>query len=644
MKKTILFFALFFCEKMIAQTPLSDAWALRENFVKTDKEGEYRLKWKDSASMSNTIEILMKYNASNIQTTNQLEKIFEENPILLIEKIPQSAFRFDPTATFKMTSQRLPGAPGLGVTNLADGLAKFLVKRTKEELTLAFFSKFRTSLRKYPEFEITFPSTFDLMVLLDGEIYNYNSYLDGLRTAFIKDMKVLPTNLQSLVRTRASAENVGLTLALEDLLSIGQAFVDERRPYEIFQFMASESAAIQQKNRVDSIKNDNVRRQVRDLASSLRLTNLLSESLRNQTGQTLWFDQKEAMTMLSDDRVRHIFLGLMWQNAAQIEFSDGTLFRTEIAKMSGKITKFEVFLAEIKAFLGEATTVENTLKTAQHDLQNTAETGIVYDEVDRYFNTFVKLMNVGFRIYRKVEKPENAQDLTRQFVRSMKWVKELYFDVRQAHFTSAIADASFLLTEIYGEKWSARQSFMRYGNFMATVSEAKSSDEMAAAIESFAYPAGSSRLKKHSEVSLGLNAYPGLGLRIDPTGSDNSAKSSFFIPASVGFTANAGFARIGSLSIYLPIIDIGALFAFRFKDGETSIQPKLVWENIISPGGYLVYGFGRDLPISVGVGGQVAPSLKKVLPDGSVLFDNRREFRPNIFLSMDIPITHFYTK
>ena len=47
----------------------------------------------------------------------------------------------------------------LDVTAFADGLAQFLVERTKEELNEAFFRKFRAYLDNYPEFKVLFPNT-----------------------------------------------------------------------------------------------------------------------------------------------------------------------------------------------------------------------------------------------------------------------------------------------------------------------------------------------------------------------------------------------------------------------------------------------------------------------------------------------------
>ena len=62
----------------------------------------------------------------------------------------------------KGTSQIIPKIEGLqDVTSFVDGFAKFLVKRTKEELSIAFFNHFVSEIEK-PEnkdFRQLFPST-----------------------------------------------------------------------------------------------------------------------------------------------------------------------------------------------------------------------------------------------------------------------------------------------------------------------------------------------------------------------------------------------------------------------------------------------------------------------------------------------------
>jgi hypothetical protein len=476
-----------------------------------------------------------------------------------------------------------------------------------------------------------------MMVLLDAQIFNFNQYLDGLRTAYLKDLEILPASLQNLVREKENAENAGLLIVFDDFLTVFDDFSENPNAFGVIDFLASDEAAMQNSLRVGKIAQKDDRKTVEDLAGSFRLLQFLIDNLTTSSGI---YSKKTAVELLRDDRIRHIFLGLLWHRAEKITFSNGFNLRSELEKMRGKLAQFESFLEEIKSILGAA----NDLKEAGVNFNyrsSGVENSANYAEIDRYFTGLTNIINIGFRFYLRYENSENAKERIIKFAKLMRWTKDLYFDIRQKKYTAAVADASFLLIEVYGKEWAAREDFIRYGNFMATVSEARTSDEVAAAIDAFALPPGSSRLKKNTQTSLGLNSYPGLGLRAQPA-SDGG--NSFFVPASMGFSANKGLQNLGSLSFYVPVIDVGALFAFRFKDDQTTVQPNIEWENILSPGGYLVYGFGRDIPVSVGLGGQAAPTLKKILPDGSTVFDKKRVFRPNLFLTMDIPITHFYSK
>jgi len=59
-----------------------------------------------------------------------------------------------------LSSLSLSSIGGLDVTNIADGLAKFLVKRTKQELTMAFFQNLKISLITIKILQHYFPNFF----------------------------------------------------------------------------------------------------------------------------------------------------------------------------------------------------------------------------------------------------------------------------------------------------------------------------------------------------------------------------------------------------------------------------------------------------------------------------------------------------
>ncbi len=104
----------------------------------------------------------------------------------------------------KIADSELVGVPtgggsglfGLNVTNFADGLAKFLIERGKQELSMAFFDKMKEEFKKYPELKTLFPLTFEIL----EEIENHNilTLLQELRDAFAKDLLNGPSNVLAL--------------------------------------------------------------------------------------------------------------------------------------------------------------------------------------------------------------------------------------------------------------------------------------------------------------------------------------------------------------------------------------------------------------------------------------------------------------
>jgi hypothetical protein len=83
--------------------------------------------------------------------------------------------------TTELQQQTMHVIGGLNVTNLADGLAKFIVERAKTELNIAFFNRFKKELDNQKELQILFPQTRLVLRAIDAEIYNYSVYLETLK-------------------------------------------------------------------------------------------------------------------------------------------------------------------------------------------------------------------------------------------------------------------------------------------------------------------------------------------------------------------------------------------------------------------------------------------------------------------------------
>jgi hypothetical protein len=178
---------------------------------------------------------------------------------------------------------------------------------------------------------------------------------------------------------------------------------------------------------------------------------------------------------------------------------------------------------------------------------------------------------------------------------------------------------------------------LKYGTFAATIAKADNSDDVQKAIETIALPAGSSRVKRESIVNISLNAYCGLfgGRNI----GSKVAYNSFGITAPVGIATSFGINHF-SYSLFVSLIDLGAITAFRFKNDTTTVS-KILLKDIVSPGLFVSWGL-RNCPISINAGCQLTPLLSSV--SSSVNGSESRMFRFTIGLCVDIPVLNLYNR
>lgn len=192
-----------------------------------------------------------------------------------------------------------------------------------------------------------------------------------------------------------------------------------------------------------------------------------------------------------------------------------------------------------------------------------------------------------------------------------------------------------------------RNQIITYGNLMAGVVAAETPDDIGAVLQAVAVPRGHSQAKRRYSPVIGLNAYFGgtfgyESLAADSIGSDPELNTfGLWVPvglsASVRPSPRSGF----SISAFLPIIDLGAVTAYRTDAaaGDAGGLPKLSFRNVISPGFHLLANFGKT-PFFLGAGVQYGPELRRIneLDD----FTQVQATRYMITFGIDVPIIDFY--
>lgn len=540
--------------------------------------------------------------------------------------------------------------PGNAVSSIADGLARFLVKRTKDELTLAFFADFKKKLEEdklyFPRF---FKNTREILKVIDTEVYQFQIYLEALRTAFTADLRVLPGNLGDYLREDPvkSLKPAPRAMAI-DLFQMLQLHIDGTPNIDLLKYLASDvESQIQVQSRSDeSLKN---------LAAGLHLVNVVSESMFSPEKGN-WFSSRDIKTAINNPVTLRIYLGLLWHQSNKITtpFKNGAT----IASMVAKAATTPVLLSNWQQELSKFGRNTDELQDVQKLMANDPESSMA-DNFSRTLQAFTQILETANSLNALFNQGSEAA-IEPGYFQLFQQVGGLHFNIRQKHFSAAVGNMVFILQQLLDNKdFAGKKDLLKYGMFIAAVAEADNATEVQNALELFALPPGSSKAKKEpGTFAIAINAYTGVNASSEnfrrasiPNSSETA--TSVGLAAPVGFSLNWGQnwagknkpAKNGSIGLFFPVLDVGAMFAYRIQDGGEENLPPLEWKNIIAPGAYFVVDppLGK-WPLTLGFGGQLGPLLRKVEDNGTYINRDVVGYRIGGFLTFDIPINYLRLK
>ena len=531
---------------------------------------------------------------------------------------------------------------GLNVTTIADGIAQFLVSRTKEELSLAFFKKFKTTIEDSPELEAFFPKTLAILNVIDQDVYQFSNYLNTLREAFKKDLDTILVSLEDFINSKKtklfeadSTDSIGLKLEYFQAATIFARNIKEgNHPAEAI-------AAI---NNITFNSNNTPLLQLQE---SIKLFSIFSNSLRSTQTERYWIPS-DSLKLLWEPATFNIYLGLLYQ-----KHGEQVIFGNEFKTYLEKIKDGTVMIKDYKKYLQSLIQKTENVQLSMQSIKKRKEKG---EQIDSYNEVFVS----------STQLLSNMNDLSildgrinfklnERLVRVIELLSDVYTDINEKKYNALVLDVSLLLSELFGE-FTWEEDFIKYGTFIANVAQAESPGEVQSAIEAIALPAGSASIKKNTKFNLSLNAYTGIFYGNEYLQDPNQGWADVYgVSAPIGVAASWGVTWphkkvhfVSSFSLYGTLIDVGALAAYRFNDAETETLPEIKLANIFAPGIYGVFGI-RNIPISAGFGFQQGPALREVSiedPNNQGMFINETAngYRWSVFLAVDIPLINFYTK
>jgi hypothetical protein len=230
-----------------------------------------------------------------------------------------------------------------------------------------------------------------------------------------------------------------------------------------------------------------------------------------------------------------------------------------------------------------------------------------------------------------------------------------YKAVLKQHYKTENIEDAIVEYKKQTEEYSIPSSkFIKYGAFMAAVADADKPEDVKAALNAAALPAGSSSIKRQTPFNVSINSYLGLHLgkeKLDGKGFGTIWGVSAPVGVAVSWGSRDQFKDNGSFSIFGSLIDIGAVASFRLTNDEgVENLPEFTIENIIAPGIYAIYGIPKA-PISIGFGYQRGPQLRGITSSiqvegepAVITYDLANGYRWNFFVAVDIPLFNLYTK
>lgn len=597
----------------------------------------------------------LKYYAGE----KQVDEAFADNKFL--KRLADSLVRVKPAQASVGLSSILASVGGLDVTKYADGIAKFLVKRVKQELSVAFFEKFKTIIDSTKDIRTVFPKTAILLDAIDVEIYNYERYIQNLREAFKADIVVIHRNLPGIVKNHPAffEREKELRAALLSGCYIAGELENQAHPGDILANYPIEF--------LDGLSLD--------FSGAVQTIQVLSGSFRDTTtgeDANYWVPIKSLRQLVNNKLALKYYLGLVRHEALtkydRVHFANDDLVGL-LDKVADKYDTAVAIYGAYKRYVLRFAEKTDALNKMIQDYSKLPADSAALEKYGMYLRSAVDLIQYCTQASTLPIINQDVPDLDNLFSKYFQIAystSDLLTNISKKNYSAAIND----VVRIYNlvrvkplqdkpteeNKKAASVSVLtqnrlaKYGSFMANVATAKTPGEVSAAIEAAALPVGSSRIKRETVFNVSLNAYVGPFIGYEKIkGVDSGGKiNSYGITAPIGVSVSKGNSILffksntrSSSTIFFSLVDIGALTAFRFTNDSTEKIPTVNLGDIVSPGIFFSHGFGKT-PLSLNIGYQAGPLLRKVNLDENLV--GKSYSRISISIVVDIPVFNLYSR
>ena len=434
MKKLILICGcLLFASVVHAQVAFTDAVNLQK-LLDANKHFKNAAPQKDSLN-----SILSNYLGADIKVPRDFMDA-TKNPI--ISKYFNDAKTLSTDPKFQKTiAAAISATGGLDVTNIANGIADLMIDRAKQELTIAFFNRFKKFSTDNPEFQILFPkTTANLTNLLE---YSYPQMLPALRTSFLDDLGKIPNNLADVLllpRYQSLLKNFPeITIAIKSLSLIQEIESKASNAADIIKEFAAFDEWTAPANSV-VIKN---------IGCAVKVASLFSESIRVDANsgdvQNVWVSAADLKQLFSNADVFQLYLGLLYQQAKvnkitywvknpQPSGTPATVAKSFADLLVAQTNNLLIFQNKLKEFFDLAAKVNaafGSITTKQASGQSPTN-----DDFYNYVNVSLDVVDYSLSIVKVFD----DVPISENYISILRKSNSIYKDVYTKQYTQTVTD------------------------------------------------------------------------------------------------------------------------------------------------------------------------------------------------------------
>lgn len=572
---------------------------------------------------------------------------------------------------------------------LIDGTAQFLVNRTKKELNIAYVDKFRNAFKEYPQMQVLFPSVSN--VILYNDPLSFSVWSSQLQQATQLDIQNVANNYYLMIKSDSLYRSMSKTekeLFEVFFMSMSVAQMNQKLmvPHEIlanlsYQFAYSENDTLLVNKGLSLIKalENSVYIDKGKYMDNRLIHNAFSIKSKKDRYfiNLLLIQNKELlMSIVGDD---------FYELLVPIDQENVTYSKLEVLK------EFQHTIIDIKQSIENSNILISKLNNPIEGLNKREVMFSLLDESLILYDAAFRMAYIGKTegaLYASSSKYMDYHSMLSNSIQLAKNISDRNYPGILVSFNNIVSVSFDKLIELQAAKIDAGNTDLNgksrcdkkvgmqklvpdyeilnrykdmlsiivyWGGVMSEVASLDSAHNVNMLLERYAEPVGSYRIKRNSKFSVSLNAYPGLYMGTEYGIEEKKFRFGYGVTAPIGLSLNWSsrkkatskhfdYYKDGKLKkytgyvhgIFLPLIDIGAPFVYRWSaDDGDGFPDELKWEQVFAPGIYYTFGF-KNSGLTLKAGAQWAPSLAKVTATEIGL--NNDAVRMGITATYDIPL------